>query len=77
MGREAQCQCRWPGGRGPVKALLEGRELVLRGGFKRSFALTDMTDLRSEGGSLCFSAGDEAFALNSANLWLVAGRSRF
>lgn len=63
MGREALCRCRWPGGEAPVKALLEGRELILRGGLRRSFALIDMTDVRPEGGSLCFSAGDEAFAL--------------
>jgi|HubBroStandDraft_1064217.scaffolds.fasta_scaffold00007_112 hypothetical protein len=63
MGAEAICPCRWPGGAGEVKALLETRELILRGALGRVFPFAEMTAIRVEDGALCFSAAGEAIAL--------------
>jgi hypothetical protein len=71
MGREAQCLCRWAGGATQVKALLEGRELILRGGARRTFAIADMTDVRAHGDDLLFAVAGQDSALE-----LGAGQAR-
>src|SRR5580704_261303 len=70
MGAEALCLCRWPGGESEVKALLETRDLILRGALRRKLQFSAMTALRVEGDRLCFSAGAEDF-----ELLLGAGRA--
>jgi hypothetical protein len=71
MGREAKCLCRWAGGEAQVKALLEGRELILRGGARRTFAIADMTDVRAHGDDLRFAVTGQDYALE-----LGAGQAR-
>ena len=71
MGAEATCRCRWPGGSGEVKALLETRELILRGFLRRVVPLAKMANLRVEGDSLSFTTGGETIALE-----LGAARAR-
>ncbi len=63
MGREADCSCRWAGGVAKIRALLETRELILRGELRRRFATADLRDIRARSGELCFSAGGEDYAL--------------
>ncbi|WP_448950875.1 hypothetical protein [Labrys neptuniae] len=63
MGREARTTCRWNGGSGEVRALLETSELILRGAFQARYALADLTNIRVEGVSLVFTAGDGDIAL--------------
>lgn len=64
MGREAQCQCQVDDQIAEAKALLESDALLLRGGFKRRYALTDLSRLRVEGERLCFDASGEHVALS-------------
>lgn len=47
-----------------VKALLEARELILRGSIRRRYAKDRIADLRVEGGALCFASDGEAVALH-------------
>ena len=54
MGLEAKCHCRWSGGSGEVKALLETHELILRGDVKRRFPIAELSDIRASGGDLHF-----------------------
>jgi len=63
MGLEATCVCRWSGGSGEVKATLEKRELILRGGLRRTLALIALNDVHIQGGDLCFRVESEDFAL--------------
>jgi len=63
MGLEALCACRWTGGAGRVKALLETRELILRGDLKRTLPIASLADIRVEGDELHFRAGGESWAL--------------
>jgi len=63
MGREAFAACRWNGQAGEVKALLESRELILRGALKACFAIADMSDIGVEGDDLRFRAGEHDVAL--------------
>jgi hypothetical protein len=63
MGLEARCLCRWQGGAGEVKALLETHELILRGDFKRRYALVAMADVSVVGEDLRFTSGGEGVAL--------------
>jgi len=63
MGLEAYCACRWNGGAGTVKALLEPRELILRGDLKRTLPLTALTEIGVAGDELRLSIDDEELAL--------------
>lgn len=64
MGREAVARCAIGAQSEDVKALLESRELILRGAaLKRRYALADLQRPRVEGDALCFEAGAEAVAL--------------
>jgi len=63
MGLEAHCACRWNGGAGTVKALLETRDLILRGDVKRTLPIASLAEIRVDGDALHFRAGDEVWAL--------------
>jgi ethanolamine utilization microcompartment shell protein EutS len=63
VGREARCECRWPGGSGEVKALLEATEIILRGSLRRTLAIADLSDVRVDGDDLVFSAGEDRIEL--------------
>lgn len=63
MGREALVPCRWNGRSAEVKALLESRELILRGELKGRFAIAEMTEIGVEGEELHFRVGGDSLAL--------------
>ena len=67
MGREATCKCRVGRHSYIVKALLESRSLILRGEFKLSIALSDITAAKVVDGRLQFDAAGEKFALELGN----------
>lgn len=76
MGREARCPCRWPGGEGEVKALLESDALVLRGALRRSIPRGDISRARVVGDTLRLTAGGGELSLalgaKAASSWLQA-----
>ncbi|MDE1147696.1 MAG: hypothetical protein PW843_13920 [Azospirillaceae bacterium] len=55
MGLEAICSCVSPEGGGEVKALLESRELILRGAVRRTIPLATVEAVRVEGDDLAFA----------------------
>ena len=55
MGREASCICEWNGEASRVKALLESRELILRGSMRKRIPFSAMKRLRADGDRLRFS----------------------
>lgn len=63
MGREAECECAWNGGRYRVKALLEPPDLILRGEIRRRLPFAELKQIRAGGETLHFVAGEETFAL--------------
>jgi hypothetical protein len=63
MGMEADCRCRWSGGEARVKALLETRELILRGELRRTLAIAAIKTVAVDGDDLILTA-DETYALN-------------
>ncbi len=76
MGREARCSCRWAGGEGEVKVLLETEVLVLRGALRRSIPRKDISTARVMGDALRLGVGDEELSLalgaKAASSWLAA-----
>ena len=76
MGREARCPCRWAGGEGEVKALLETDVLVLRGALRRNIPRSDISRARVVGDALRLTAGGEELTLalgaKAASSWLEA-----
>ena len=64
MGREARVECTVDGLSESVHALLESRELILRGKtLQRRFALADLGRLRLSAEDLCFSVAGESVSL--------------
>ncbi len=63
MGREARCAATWGARRGDVSAHLESTELAVRGAFRARAALASLRDVRADGGTLYFRAGDDDVAL--------------
>lgn len=63
MGLEARCRCRWGGGSGEVKAILEAHELILRGDIKHRFPIVEISELRAKGDQLQFETSAGAFVL--------------
>lgn len=63
MGREARVQATVGGASAEVQALLESRELILRGGLRRRWALDTLAGTAVDGGALAFVAGGEAVRL--------------
>ena len=76
MGREARCPCRWPGGQGEVKALLESEVLVLRGALVRTVKRSEISRARVVGDALrlTLAEGELALSLGAglAARWLKA-----
>jgi hypothetical protein len=76
MGREAECWCTAGSEAAQAKALLETGCVILRGAIRRRWNTAQLQDLRIEGRRLCFSAADEAVALElgaeEAARWLSA-----
>lgn len=64
MGREATTFAQVGGEGGEVKALLEARELILRGSIRRRYVKDHVADLRVEAVALCFASDGEAVALH-------------
>ncbi|MEA1676543.1 hypothetical protein [Nitrospirillum sp. BR 11163] len=58
MGLEAVCHATWNGGAGEVKALLESRELILRGEVRRTLPLAAITAVAVEGDDLVLATPD-------------------
>lgn len=75
MGRETLCHAEWPGGAGEIRALLETRELILRGELRRTLKLDALRDVRVDGDRLAFRHRDEDIALHlgiaSAQSWAI------
>ena len=63
MGREARCAATWGARRGDVSAHLESTELTVRGAFRARAPLASLRDVRADGGTLFFRAGDDDVAL--------------
>ncbi len=76
MGREATVQCRWAQEAGLCKVLLETRELIVRGAFRRRVPLANLRDVAVENEELRFKVDGEAvsFSLGStlAQRWAKA-----
>ncbi len=63
MGLEAESDIETQGAHYRVKALLESRELILRGEFRRTFKFTDMTNVAVSGDALHFRHGGDDHTL--------------
>jgi hypothetical protein len=64
MGREATCECTFNGTTAKVKALLESRELILRGDIRMTTPLDSLTKVRVESDSLCFNLNKKPMQLH-------------
>ncbi|MGZ6078177.1 MAG: hypothetical protein ACXWK6_10270, partial [Myxococcaceae bacterium] len=64
MGRDARCPCRWPGGQGEVKALLESDVLVLRGALVRTLKRSEISGARVVGDALRLTVAEGELALS-------------
>jgi hypothetical protein len=60
VGREVRCRCRWNSDTGEVKALLESREIILRGHFNMRIALSSISEVRVDAEGLRFKVGSES-----------------
>ncbi|MBB6250474.1 hypothetical protein [Nitrospirillum iridis] len=63
MGLEAVCHCAWDGGAGEVKALLESRELILRGEARRTIPLAAVTSVTVDGDDLVVATPEGRWSL--------------
>lgn len=76
MGREAVVRAEAGSEAGEVKAVLEARELILRGAIRRRFPKAAMQDVRVEGEALHFSCAGESVFLGlgrtAAEAWARA-----
>lgn len=67
MGREAECICERSGAaarvKAQVKALLESRELILRGELSRRVPFAEMQQIKTAAGRLSFRFKGEAWSL--------------
>ena len=76
MGREATIHAQVGGEAGEVHALLESRELILRGAIRRHYPKTAIERVRVDGDALCFIAVGEDVRLElgarSAASWAKA-----
>jgi hypothetical protein len=64
MGREAHCVCQCGNEQGTVHALLESRDIILRGDLRRRLPIDTLTDLRAAADGLHFTSGAEAVCLH-------------
>jgi hypothetical protein len=67
MGREAECTCEHAGGTTQVKALLESREIILRGGLSRRVPFAAMKQVKAAAGRLHFRFKEESWSLALGN----------
>jgi hypothetical protein len=75
MGREARCSASWGARSGEVTALLESAEVIVRGAFRARAPIASLRDVRADGDTLRFRAGDDDVALvlgRSAPRWAAA-----
>ncbi len=74
MGLEADSQLTLDGQTVPVKALLESRELILRGAVKKTFAIREIENPRAVDDRLLFEHNGQSYALalpdDQAAKWL-------
>jgi hypothetical protein len=63
MGLEAECRARCGRTSGEVKALLESRELILRGTIKRTLPIAQIRQVVAAEGNLEFACGEEKYSL--------------
>ena len=63
MGREAVVYAQVGSEAGDIRAVLESRELILRGDIRRTFALSDLAQVRVELDALVFLHGPEEVRL--------------
>jgi hypothetical protein len=63
MGLEAESELRVALESHHVKALLESRELILRGAFKKTLPIAELKDLRAVNHELLFEYGGQPYAL--------------
>jgi hypothetical protein len=79
MGREAICKCDWAGVSAEVKALLETREIILRGSMRKRLRFEDLKDIRADAGRLCFTVKSDPVQLflgaAAAEKWAAAIKS--
>jgi hypothetical protein len=64
MGLEATCECTFHGTTAKVKALLESRELILRGDIRMTAPIESLTKVRVESDSLCFNLNKKPVQLH-------------
>ena len=76
MGQEANCLCDWNGETARVKALVEPRELILRGEIRRRLPFSELRHVRAEGAVLRFKFGADVVTLKlgaaTAEKWAKA-----
>jgi hypothetical protein len=63
VGREARCAASWGARSGDVTALLEPTELIVRGAFRARAPIGALREVRADGDTLRFRAGDDDVAL--------------
>ncbi|HZP06829.1 MAG TPA: hypothetical protein VFB43_18155 [Terracidiphilus sp.] len=63
MGREARCLCERNGVAAPAQAILESRELLIRGGTKGRIPFAEMTQVKAKGDRLSFKFKNEPWSL--------------
>jgi hypothetical protein len=75
VGREARCAASWGAQSGAVTVHLDANELTVRGAFRARAALASLRDVRAEGDTLRFRAGEDDVALRvgvAASRWAAA-----
>lgn len=63
MGREVLCKGRWNSQAGEVKALLESREIILRGHLKMRIPISAISEVRVDDEGLRFKVGGDQVVL--------------
>jgi hypothetical protein len=75
VGREARCAASWGAQSGAVTVHLDATELTARGAFRARAPLASLCDVRAEGDTLRFRAGDDEVTLRlgaAASRWAAA-----
>jgi hypothetical protein len=79
MGREAVCKCKFAGVMAEVKALLETKEIILRGAVRKTIPFAAMLEVAVEAGKLRFTFEGEPVVLSLgaelAQKWAAAIRN--
>ena len=75
MGREAVCTCDWNGTVAEVKALLETKEVILRGAMRKRVPFSEIKDVNANADRLSFNVAGEAVQIvlgPAAEKWAAA-----